>query len=204
MHSASNRCWPDRPRAGRQGPNPRQTRRRRNPPWAFEGAEVQSGLHRWPQHGGPSGRGEAVKRSCRKYSGRISKVWKRVWSGIWRHTQSETLYERPKLVIDGTERWTFRSLCTASLEVAKKELYHRKSARSAAREGTGDGGVPPHWLTGDGPKLSWLPSGEPAWSVLGTDKKAATPPDGDQSDSRIVRVDFRSSGTSQPSTGRSA
>ena len=28
------------------------------------------------------------------------------------------------------------------------------------------GGVPPHWLTGDGPKLSWLPKGPPAWEML--------------------------------------
>jgi hypothetical protein len=28
------------------------------------------------------------------------------------------------------------------------------------------GGAPPHWLAGDGPKMSWLPSGKPAWSVL--------------------------------------
>lgn len=28
------------------------------------------------------------------------------------------------------------------------------------------GGVPPHWLTGDGPKLSWLPNGAPGWSPL--------------------------------------
>jgi integrase len=25
------------------------------------------------------------------------------------------------------------------------------------------GGVPPHWLAGDGPKMSWLPTGLPAW-----------------------------------------
>jgi integrase len=25
------------------------------------------------------------------------------------------------------------------------------------------GGVPPHWLAGDGPKLGWMPSGDPAW-----------------------------------------
>lgn len=28
------------------------------------------------------------------------------------------------------------------------------------------GGVPPHWLTGDGPKLSWMPTGKPAWEAL--------------------------------------
>jgi hypothetical protein len=28
------------------------------------------------------------------------------------------------------------------------------------------GGVPPHWLAGDGPKLNWLPNGKPAWSTL--------------------------------------
>ncbi|MEI8289647.1 MAG: site-specific integrase [Verrucomicrobiota bacterium] len=25
------------------------------------------------------------------------------------------------------------------------------------------GGVPPHWLVGDGPKMTWLPAGQPAW-----------------------------------------
>lgn len=25
------------------------------------------------------------------------------------------------------------------------------------------GGAPPHWLAGDGPKMSWLPAGKPAW-----------------------------------------
>ncbi len=25
------------------------------------------------------------------------------------------------------------------------------------------GGVPPHWLVGEGPKMSWLPTGKPAW-----------------------------------------
>ncbi len=28
------------------------------------------------------------------------------------------------------------------------------------------GGCPPHWRDGKGPKMSWLPKGEPAWSVL--------------------------------------
>lgn len=28
------------------------------------------------------------------------------------------------------------------------------------------GGVPPHWLSGDGPKLQWTPDGEVAWSAL--------------------------------------
>ncbi|MEY4199472.1 MAG: hypothetical protein RLZZ265_1212 [Verrucomicrobiota bacterium] len=28
------------------------------------------------------------------------------------------------------------------------------------------GGVPPHWIQGKGPKLSWLPSGAPAWSCF--------------------------------------
>lgn len=28
------------------------------------------------------------------------------------------------------------------------------------------GGVPPHWLQGDGPKMSWRPSKEPAWSAM--------------------------------------
>jgi hypothetical protein len=28
------------------------------------------------------------------------------------------------------------------------------------------GGVPPHWLAGDGPKLQWMPDAEPAWTVL--------------------------------------
>ena len=28
------------------------------------------------------------------------------------------------------------------------------------------GGVPPDWIRGGGPKMSWLPSGEPAWSNL--------------------------------------
>ena len=28
------------------------------------------------------------------------------------------------------------------------------------------GGAPPYWLAGDGPKLSWLPVGKPAWSLL--------------------------------------
>lgn len=25
------------------------------------------------------------------------------------------------------------------------------------------GGAPPHWLAGDGPKMAWLPTGQPAW-----------------------------------------
>jgi len=30
------------------------------------------------------------------------------------------------------------------------------------------GGCPPNWLVGDGPKMSWLPSGDPAWkSIMG-------------------------------------
>lgn len=62
--------------------------------------------------------------------------------GSDRHNSSKTLYERPKLIINGVWRWTFRSLCTKALEVGKKELYHRKSARSAAREGIGDGVKP--------------------------------------------------------------
>ena len=28
------------------------------------------------------------------------------------------------------------------------------------------GGIPPHWLAGEGPKLQWSPQGVPAWSVL--------------------------------------
>ena len=28
------------------------------------------------------------------------------------------------------------------------------------------GGCPLNWLSGDGPKLSWFPSGEPAWMAL--------------------------------------
>jgi hypothetical protein len=28
------------------------------------------------------------------------------------------------------------------------------------------GGVPPHWLSGDGPKLRWDPDGSPAWTVM--------------------------------------
>jgi hypothetical protein len=28
------------------------------------------------------------------------------------------------------------------------------------------GGVPPSWLDGDGPKMSWVPKGPPAWSVV--------------------------------------
>lgn len=28
------------------------------------------------------------------------------------------------------------------------------------------GGVPPHWMAGGGPKMSWLPAGEPAWTTL--------------------------------------
>jgi len=28
------------------------------------------------------------------------------------------------------------------------------------------GGCPPHWLTGEGPKMKWLPDGEPAWTAL--------------------------------------
>ena len=28
------------------------------------------------------------------------------------------------------------------------------------------GGAPPHWLAGDGPKLSWSPKGVPAWLIL--------------------------------------
>ena len=41
------------------------------------------------------------------------------------------------------------------------------------------GGVPPHWRTGEGPKMSWLPTNEkPAWEVLKLDEKdesVATP-----------------------------
>jgi len=28
------------------------------------------------------------------------------------------------------------------------------------------GGVPPHWVTGEGPKMEWLPSGKPAWELI--------------------------------------
>ena len=28
------------------------------------------------------------------------------------------------------------------------------------------GGVPPHWTQGNGPKLSWMPKGEPAWKRI--------------------------------------
>jgi integrase len=28
------------------------------------------------------------------------------------------------------------------------------------------GGVPPHWLTGEGPQMSWLPTGKPAWESI--------------------------------------
>lgn len=28
------------------------------------------------------------------------------------------------------------------------------------------GGTPPHWLAGDGPKMSWLPTGKMAWSAI--------------------------------------
>jgi hypothetical protein len=28
------------------------------------------------------------------------------------------------------------------------------------------GGILPHWLAGEGPKLQWMPAGAPAWSVL--------------------------------------
>ena len=28
------------------------------------------------------------------------------------------------------------------------------------------GGVPPEWLTGGGPKMSWLPAGKPAWESI--------------------------------------
>ncbi len=31
------------------------------------------------------------------------------------------------------------------------------------------GGVPPDWLKGHGPKMSWLPSGKPAWTSLETE-----------------------------------
>lgn len=33
------------------------------------------------------------------------------------------------------------------------------------------GGVPPHWLAGDGPKLSWLPKGRSAWEVFSQPKE---------------------------------
>lgn len=41
------------------------------------------------------------------------------------------------------------------------------------------GGIPPHWLTGGGPKLSWVPAGARAWEqeTQGTtnkDSKSAT------------------------------
>ena len=28
------------------------------------------------------------------------------------------------------------------------------------------GGIPPHWLQGQGPKLSWMPKGKPAWKAI--------------------------------------
>ena len=28
------------------------------------------------------------------------------------------------------------------------------------------GGIPPHWLQGHGPKLSWMPKGKPAWKAM--------------------------------------
>lgn len=28
------------------------------------------------------------------------------------------------------------------------------------------GGVPPEWLSGGGPRMSWLPAGEPAWETI--------------------------------------
>jgi len=37
------------------------------------------------------------------------------------------------------------------------------------------GGVPPHWIKGDGPKMSWLPAnGKPAWDVLEADGASST------------------------------
>lgn len=83
-----------------------------------------------------------MKQASANLNGKCDPAWKRVWSGIWRHNISKTLYERPKLVINGVQHWTFRSLCTKALKVAKEELYHRKSARSAAREGLGNGVKP--------------------------------------------------------------
>ena len=34
------------------------------------------------------------------------------------------------------------------------------------------GGVPPHWLTGEGPRMDWLPSGKPAWELIPPSKEA--------------------------------
>jgi len=37
------------------------------------------------------------------------------------------------------------------------------------------GGVPPHWIKGDGPKMSWMPTnGRPAWDVLEGDGASST------------------------------
>jgi hypothetical protein len=50
------------------------------------------------------------------------KNWKRVAAGIWRN-KSGTLYERPK--VDG--RWTYRSLETDDLVVAKTRFHRRRA-----------------------------------------------------------------------------
>jgi hypothetical protein len=51
-----------------------------------------------------------------------AKEWQRVADGIWRRSTG-TLYERPK--IGG--RFTFRSLGTGSLKLAKEELHNRRA-----------------------------------------------------------------------------
>jgi hypothetical protein len=38
------------------------------------------------------------------------------------------------------------------------------------------GGVPPEWLTGGGPKMSWLPTGKPAWESIKAPRVPRHPP----------------------------
>ena len=65
----------------------------------------------------------------------VPKTWQRVAAGIWRHAQSLTLYERPKLFKHGRWNWTFRSLLTQNLKLAREELHRRKVGRAASRTG---------------------------------------------------------------------
>jgi hypothetical protein len=43
------------------------------------------------------------------------------------------------------------------------EIGHTSGGSTLARS---YGGAPPHWLTGGGPRLKWLPEGDPAWTSL--------------------------------------
>jgi hypothetical protein len=51
------------------------------------------------------------------------------------------------------------------------------------------GGVPPHWLTGDGPRMSWAPRGARAWSTVAA---ASAQPE------NIIKVSFAAGPANPP------